>query len=261
MSLSFLTRSNPPMADWQGKRVWIVGASSGIGQATASALHAQGARVLVSARNTHALQAFADKHPGAQALALDVTDRQAVRSAVHAVMALGKLDCVVYCAGYYNPMRAQSLQLDDALRHMEVNYTGALYLLDALLPPLLQQGNAHISLVASVAGYRGLPNSLAYGPSKAALIHLAETLYLDLRKHGMGVSVINPGFVETPLTAKNDFAMPALLTPPQAAQAILRGWARGAYEIHFPKRFTCWLQLLRVLPYRAYFALVDRATS
>jgi NAD(P)-dependent dehydrogenase (short-subunit alcohol dehydrogenase family) len=259
--MAFFTRTNRPLSNWQGKRVWIVGASSGIGEATASALHAQGARVIVSARNLQALQNFVDRHAGAQALTLDATDRHAVRSATDSVLAVGALDCVVYCAGYYNPMRAQTLQLQDALRHMEVNYTGALYLLDALLPHLLAQGNAHISLVGSVAGYRGLPNSLAYGPSKAALIHLAETLYLDLKTSGVGVSIINPGFVETPLTAKNDFAMPALMTPPQAAQAILKGWASGAFEIHFPKRFTWWLKLLRVLPYRAYFALVARATS
>jgi short-subunit dehydrogenase len=141
-----------------------------------------------------------------------------------------------------------------------VNYVGALYLLDAVLPALLAQGSAHISLVGSVAGYRGLPNSLAYGPSKAALIHLAEALYLDLRDKGVGVSIINPGFVQTPLTANNDVSMPALLTPQQAATAILKGWAAGAFEIHFPKRFTLGLKLLRLLPYRAYFALVGRAT-
>jgi NAD(P)-dependent dehydrogenase (short-subunit alcohol dehydrogenase family) len=259
--MAFFTRSNRPISDWHGKRVWVVGASSGIGEATASVLHARGAHVIVSARNQQALQSFVDRHAGAQALVLDATDRHAVRSAADSVLAVGTLDCVVYCAGYYNPMRAQTLQLDDALRHMEVNYAGALYLLDALLPQLLAQGSSHICLVGSVAGYRGLPNSLAYGPSKAALIHLAETLYLDVKTSGIDVSVVNPGFVETPLTAKNDFAMPALMTPPQAAQAILKGWASGAFEIHFPKRFTWWLKLLRVLPYRAYFALVARATS
>jgi short-subunit dehydrogenase len=133
-------------------------------------------------------------------------------------------------------------------------------LLEAALPQLMAQGSGHISLVGSVAGYRGLPQSLAYGPSKAALIHLAETLYLDLQGQGIGVSLINPGFVQTPLTANNTFRMPALITPQAAAQAILRGWAGGAFEIHFPKRFTLWLKLLRLLPYRLYFALVKRAT-
>jgi NAD(P)-dependent dehydrogenase (short-subunit alcohol dehydrogenase family) len=175
-------------------------------------------------------------------------------------VAQGRLDCVVYCAGHYNAMRAFALDVAETLRHMEVNYNGALYLLHAVLPALLAQGSGHISLVGSVAGYRGLPNSLAYGPSKAALIHLAETLYLDLQAKGIGVSLINPGFVQTPLTANNAFKMPALITPPVAAQAILKGWAAGSFEIHFPKRFTRWLKLLRLLPYRAYFALVSRAT-
>jgi NAD(P)-dependent dehydrogenase (short-subunit alcohol dehydrogenase family) len=248
------------MADWRGKRVWIIGASSGIGQATASALHAAGAQVIVSARQHEALQAFAAQHAGAQALVLDATDHAAVQVAAAQVLAQGRLDCVVYCAGYYQAMRGFAFDVDLALRHMQVNYNGALYVLDAVVKPLLAQGGAHISLVGSVAGYRGLPNSLAYGPSKAALIHLAETLYLDLRDKGVGVSIINPGFVETPLTAQNDFAMPALLTPQQAAKAILKGWAAGAFEIHFPKRFTLGLQFLRLLPYRAYFALVGRAT-
>ena len=123
---------------------------------------------------------------------------------------------------------------------------------------MLARGAGHISLVGSVAGYRGLPNSLAYGPTKAALINLAETLYLDLHGRGIGVSLVNPGFVQTPLTAGNDFAMPALLTPQQAATAILKGWARGNFEIHFPKRFTLWLQALRILPNRVFFQLVRR---
>ncbi|QTN26768.1 SDR family NAD(P)-dependent oxidoreductase [Rhodoferax sp. AJA081-3] len=254
----FLPPLNPPLLDWAGKTVWIVGASSGIGKATAAALHALGARVVVSARNAQSLAAFVDTHPGSRALALDVTQRQAVQSRAAQLLAQGPLDCVVYCAGHYNAMRADALDVADMLRHNDVNYLGALYLLDAVLPALLARGSGHISLVGSVAGYRGLPNSLAYGPTKAALINLAETLYLDLHTKGLGVSIINPGFVQTPLTAGNDFAMPALLTPEQAAQAILRGWGRGAFEIHFPKRFTLWLKALRILPNRLFFQLVRR---
>lgn len=254
----FLPPLNPPQVDWAGKAVWIVGASSGIGQATASALHAQGARVVVSARNAKSLAAFVDAHPGSQALALDVTEQQAVQAAATQLLAQGPLDCVVYCAGHYTAMRADALDVADMVRHCEVNYIGALYLLDAVLPELLARGKGHISLVGSVAGYRGLPNSLAYGPTKAALINLAETLYLDLHGKGLGVSIINPGFVQTPLTAGNDFTMPALLTPEQAARAILQGWALGAFEIHFPKRFTLWLKALRILPNRLFFQLVRR---
>ena len=249
---------NRPLADWRGKTVWIVGASSGIGQATASALHGQGANVVVSARQASLLNQFVARHPGSQALVLDATDRDAVLATATRLLGQGPLDCVVYCAGHYRAMRADALEVTDMERHVNVNYLGALYLLDAVLPALLARGAGHISLVGSVAGYRGLPNSLAYGPTKAALINLAETLYLDLHSRGIGVSIINPGFVQTPLTAGNDFAMPALLTPQQAATAILKGWERGSFEIHFPKRFTLWLKALRILPNRVFFQLVRR---
>lgn len=254
----FLPPLNPPLVDWAGKTVWIVGASSGIGQATATALHSQGARVVVSARNATSLATFVAAHPGSQALELDATQPQAVKAAATQLLAQGTLDCVVYCAGHYTAMRADALDLSDMVRHNEVNYLGALYVLNAVLPALLARGSGHISLVGSVAGYRGLPNSLAYGPTKAALINLAETLYLDLHDKGLGVSIINPGFVQTPLTAGNDFAMPALLTPAQAAHAILHGWAQGAFEIHFPKRFTLWLKALRIMPNRLFFQLARR---
>lgn len=255
---------NPPMSRWGGKTVWLVGASSGIGRATASALHGQGARVIVSARNAQALAQFTEEHPGAIALPLDVTDAQAVQHAMQKVCDLGPLDGMVYCAGHYTAMGADAIDLPDMLRHVDINYVGALHLLGAVLPHLLARGpdaGTFVSLVGSVAGYVGLPRSLAYGPTKAALINLAQTLYLDLRHKGVAVSIINPGFVETPLTAQNQFHMPALLTPQQAAGAIMAGWARGAFEIHFPKRFTLGLKLLALLPWRLYFLLVGRVTQ
>jgi NAD(P)-dependent dehydrogenase (short-subunit alcohol dehydrogenase family) len=257
---------NPPLRAWKGRTAWIVGASTGIGRATAAQLHAAGARVIVSARNAQALDEFVAQHPGADAMALDATDREALRDAAARIVAVhGKLDLVCYCAGTYREMRAQDFDLDVALQHQQVNYVGALYLLDAVLPQLLAQGKAgrggHLSLVASVAGYRGLPKALAYGPTKAALIHLAETLHLDLSPQGIGVSVVNPGFVETPLTAGNRFHMPALITPEAAAKEMLAGWRQGDFEIHFPKRFTLWLKALRYLAYGPYFAAVRRSTG
>jgi len=252
---------NPTLTDWQGRSVWLIGASSGIGLATAKALHAAGARVLVSARNAELLQQFVDAHPGSQAVVLDVCDTAAIAQAARYVQTQQGLDVVVYCAGYYQSVRATSYSLPEMLRHQDVNYTGALRVLDAVLPELLPQQRGHISLISSVAGFRGLPQSLAYGPTKAALINLAEALYYDLRPHGIGVSVINPGFVETPLIAGNDFPMPALITPAKAAQEILKAWRKGEFHIHFPKRFTRMLLLLRLLPYRWYFALVRRGTG
>lgn len=257
---------NPKIQDWHGLTVWLVGASSGIGRAVAASLHAAGARVIVSARQADLLNDFAAQHPGAQPLPLDVMDAQALQQAVRQIVRNhGRIDLCLYCAGYYQPMRAQQFSLDEAMRHLDINYVGALKLLQALLPQMLLQAHqgqpGHISLVSSVAGYRGLPKSLAYGPSKAALSHLAEALYLDLSPEKIGVSVINPGFVATPLTAQNDFAMPALITAEQAAQEILKGWARGEFEIHFPKRFTLWLKLLRHLGHGLYFRAVRRATG
>ncbi len=252
---------NPPIRDWRGLRVWLVGASSGIGLALAEHLHALGARVIVSARKAQALQAFADSHPSSRALPLDVTQQSAVSAAAQLLFAEGPLDLVCYCAGHYRSMRATEMDLADILRHHEINTVGALHVLAAVTPPLLARHQGHISLVSSVAGYGGLPQSLAYGPTKAALTNLAETLYLDLHGQGIGVSVINPGFVQTPLTAKNEFHMPALISAAQAAQAIVRGWSKGEFEIHFPKRFTWMMKLINALPYRWYFAVIRRFTG
>jgi NAD(P)-dependent dehydrogenase (short-subunit alcohol dehydrogenase family) len=257
---------NPRFDNWTGRVVWLVGASTGIGRATAARLHAAGARVVISARTQAALDSFTAEHAGAEAIALDVTDHDAMRAAVARITERhGRIDLVVYCAGMYTPMRATAFDFKVAKQHLEVNYLGALVMLDVLLPQLLRQARegvgGHISLVSSVAGYRGLPKSLAYGPTKAALINLAETLHLDLAPEGLGISVINPGFVETPLTAGNDFRMPALITPDEAATAILKGWQAGDFEIHFPKRFTLFLKGLRHLGYGAYFAAVRRSTG
>jgi NAD(P)-dependent dehydrogenase (short-subunit alcohol dehydrogenase family) len=260
MSL-FFSPMNPRIADWRGRSVWLIGASSGIGLATAHALHEAGARVVVSARKADLLQHFVDEHPGAEAVVLDVHDSATIHSAAAYVQQHQGIDVVVYCAGYYQPVRATQYSLEEMLRHQEVNYMGAIRVLDAILPALIARGAGHISLLASVAGFRGLPQSLAYGPTKAALINLAEALYYDLHPLGIGVSLVTPGFVATPLTAHNDFVMPALITPTQAAQAMLRGWAEGVFQIHFPKRFTRVLKLLRLLPYRWYFAVVRRATG
>jgi NAD(P)-dependent dehydrogenase (short-subunit alcohol dehydrogenase family) len=234
--MAFFKPLNTPITDWRGRSVWLVGASSGIGLACAQALHAAGAKVCVSARQAALLDEFVAVHPGSI------------------------LDVVVYCAGYYKAQRAERYALPEMQKHWLVNYDGALLLLDAVLPFMLQQQSGHLSFISSVAGYRGLPQSLAYGPTKAALTNLSEALYMDLQDIGIGVSVVNPGFVATPLTSQNKFEMPALLTPAQAAQHMLQGWREGVFEIHFPKRFTRWLQLLRVLPYRWYFPLVRRAT-
>jgi NAD(P)-dependent dehydrogenase (short-subunit alcohol dehydrogenase family) len=253
------TPLNTPIRDWHGRKVWLVGASSGIGLAIAEALHAAGATVVVSARRAEALDAFVQQHPGAHAVALDVCDTDAVARATERVAQEVGLDVVVYCAGYYKAERAFDAHLESWLQHQDINYQGALRVIAHVVQRL--QPGAHISLIASVAAYRGLPLCMGYSPTKAALNNLADVMYLDLSTRGIGVSVINPGFVATPLTAQNEFHMPALMTPKQAAQAVLQGWAKGEFEIHFPRRFSRFLKLMRLLPNRWYFALTRRASG
>lgn len=259
----FGTPLNPPLRNWHGQVVWIIGASTGIGRATAEALHRSGARVIVSARQGAELESFVQRHPGSLALPLDVTDPDGPRRAAQAVQAWARAApaMVLYCAGHYRAMRATDFDLAEAQQHLAVNYTGALRVLQAVLPMLQAAGRGHISLVGSVAGYRGLPMSLAYGPTKAALNNLAESLYLDLSPQGLGVSIVNPGFVQTPLTAPNTFRMPALITAEEAARHMLQGWAQGRFEMNFPRRFTRWVRLLRCLPDAWYFAAVRRTTG
>ena len=252
---------NKPVRDWPGQRVWIIGASSGIGAALALALLQRGAHVIVSARRTESLRALAAGHPKARVLAFDITDRAAFDRAGDALFdAGGGIDLVVFCAGAYAPMRAWELDRDRIDQLIDINLRAPMAAAARLIPRLLKQGGGALAFVSSVAGYRGLPQAAAYGPTKAALINFAETLYLDLAPRGISVFLINPGFVATPMTAANDFAMPALITPQQAAEEIIAGFARGSFEIHFPRRFTRWLKLMRILPYSLYFALVRRFT-
>lgn len=255
---------NPPIADWRGRRVWLLGASSGIGAALARALLARGARVALSARSPLRLQEAAGGAPDALLLPCDATAEASLRAAWESLLAAwGGVDVALYVAGDYTPLRAWDLdrEFGAARRMLDVNFTGALVFAACVVPQLLAQRGGQIAFVASVAGYRGLPKALVYGPSKAALINFAETLFLDLAPRGIGVRLINPGFVATGLTAQNDFAMPALLTPEAAAQAIVEGFAGGAFEIDFPKRFTRVMKLLALFPYRLYFPLVRRLTG
>jgi NAD(P)-dependent dehydrogenase (short-subunit alcohol dehydrogenase family) len=266
--MSLLAPLNPRIDTWAGRRVWVVGASSGIGAELARALHRRGARVAVSARRREALQALFESAPDGQpsaalqVLPLDVNDSAAVSAAAATLQASwGGIDLVLWVAGIYQPMRAQNFELDRARAMLQTNLVAVYSALDAVLPMLLTQGRGAIALVSSVAGYSGLPQSLAYGPTKAALINLAETLYLDLHPLGIGVHLINPGFVDTPATAGNTFPMPALITAQDAAEATLAGLEAGRFEIHFPARFTLWLKFARILPYRLYFGLIRRITG
>lgn len=249
---------NPRITDWRGRRVWLVGASAGIGAALARRLSALGAQLALTARKADALAALGI----ADALILpgDATDAAAlIACRDRLVAAWGGVDLVIYLAGDYVPMDAADFDLATAERVVAVNFNGAMRLFASVSGDLKPGGG--IALVASVAGYRGLPKALCYGPGKAALIHFAECLHLTLAPKGIGVWVVNPGFVATRLTAQNDFAMPALLTPDEAADAIVAGLAAGRFEIHFPRRFTWLMKLMAALPYRWYFPLVRRQTG
>ena len=253
---------NPRIGAWPGQRVWMIGASSGIGQAAAAQLLAQGARVALSARNGAALAAAASGSANALALPLDVTDHASVAAAAGIITAnWGGIDLVLVVAGGYNEMRADSFDLAAANAMVDLNLRGVFNCLDAVLPLLLRQGAGGIGIVASVAGFGGLPKALVYGPTKAALINLTESLYLDLRPRGIAVYQINPGFVATPLTAHNDFPMPALMNATDAAAAMIAGIERGQFHVHFPRRFTNSMRLARLLPYRVYFWLIHKLTG
>jgi short-subunit dehydrogenase len=241
---------NPPLRDWPTRKVWIVGASSGIGAALARALLLRGARVVLSARNGHALDAIAQSHPSSAIVCpFDASQPAAWRGAAGRVHATDDpVDLMVYCAAQYEPQSVLQVHAAQVAATLEVNLAGAYYGLEVVLPTMIARRRGAIALVASVAGYMGLPGAAVYGPIKAALINLAELLYCELTGRGLAVYLINPGFVATPMTAKNRFRMPALRTPEQAAEAIIRGFERGSFEIHFPKRFTLALKALRLLP-------------
>ncbi len=240
------------------KTAWLIGASTGIGAALANALAAEGCRVVISARRS-ASDVRAQFPALIDYLPLDVLDADACRQvALRTERILGNApDLVLYAAGAWQPMGVADFDAVTAARLMAVNYMGAVNVLAAVLPGARARRSGHIAVIASVAGYRGLPHAAAYGPTKAALINLCESLAPELSREGVRLRLVNPGFVATPMTAINDFPMPFLLTADNAARRLVDALARSnRFEITFPKRFTWWLKLLRLLPYGAYLALM-----
>ncbi|MDY7117413.1 SDR family NAD(P)-dependent oxidoreductase [Halomonas sp. SSL-5] len=235
------------------QRIWLTGASSGIGRALAERLLARGDRVALSGRNTAVLDELAAGHDNALALPLDVTDRVAVRDAGRQLeAAFGGLDLVILNAGTCEYLDAREFDIDLVERVFAANFHGAIHCIDAALPLLrrarAEGGRPLLTATSSAAAYLPLPRSEAYGASKAALSHFLEALRLDLDAEGIDVSVIHPGFVRTPLTDRNDFAMPMRVEVDAAAEATLEGLAHRRLDIHFPRRFTLLVKLAGILP-------------
>jgi len=243
-----------------GRRAWIVGASSGIGRELATALAARGITVIASARREQELRALADESEGEIVpFTLDAAETGAVSAAAEQIeREHGPLDLVVYCAGVWRPLRMKDFSAEAVEDSFAVNLFGAARLLEAVLPRMRERESGHIALVSSVAAYRGLPMSAAYGASKAALTHMAEALQPDCERAGIRLQVISPGFVKTPMTDVNRFPMPFIIDADVAARRILRGLESDRFEIHFPWRLSWQLKLLRCLPYRLFFALARR---
>lgn len=242
---------------------WVTGASSGIGAALAHALAAQGRDVAISARSAAALAEIAAADPRRlRAMPLDVTAPEACAAVVDSIeAAMGPIGLAVLNAGTHKPLSADDFDVATARLLVEVNLMGVVNCLAPVLARMRARRAGHIAIVASVAGYGGLPTASAYGATKAALINLAESLKLDCDRLGIKLQLVNPGFVKTPLTARNEFPMPFLMPVDAAVRALVDGLASDRFEIAFPRRFALLIRLLNLLPYPAYFAAVRRITG
>ena len=241
------------------KKIWITGASSGIGRAIAEKFSKEGWRVAISARRKEVLDEIS-KDQNIQSFPLDVTNIDNCKKTFKDILvSFENIDLCVFCSGTYDPKKEKEINLDQIKYVMDVNYFGVLNCVKTVEEYFKNKKHGHISIVSSIAGYRGLPNSSGYGPSKAALTNFAESIYFDFKKDNIRVSIISPGFIKTPLTNKNEFPMPFLKSTQYAADKIYKGLVESnSFEIHFPKQLTLILKFLRILPYRIYLFLVDK---
>ncbi len=241
------------------KKIWITGASSGIGKAVAEKFALEGWKVAVSARRKEILDEMA-KNVNTFSYPLDVTDEKQVKDVFFEIVKeFGDLDVCIFCSGTYDPKNEKNINVEKIKNTIEVNFFGIIHCVKTVEDFFKKKKKGEISIVSSIAGYRGLPNSSGYGPSKAALTNFTESIYFDFKKYNVKVSVISPGFIKTPLTDKNDFSMPFLKTPDYAAKKIFYGISKSnSFEIHFPMQLTLTLKFLRILPYKVYLFLVDK---
>ncbi|WP_417455475.1 SDR family NAD(P)-dependent oxidoreductase [Kiloniella sp.] len=242
---------------FKGAHIWILGASSGIGLALARELSDAGAILALSSRRRPELNDI-NESLGGQHLVVpcDVSNPTSIKEASDKIeQSFPRIDSTIYMAGYYNPTKFEDIELDELRKTIDINLTGAFVFSHHVLKILRKQKAGQIALCASVAGFRGLPNGQPYSATKAAMINMAETLRIENKNPAIDIKVINPGFVRTPMTDKNPFKMPMIIETEDAAKAIAAGLRGNAFEIHFPKRFTYFLKLLKMLPDWIYFRL------
>ena len=239
------------------KKIWITGASSGIGKAVAEKFAKEGWQVAVSARRKEILDQMA-KDRNIYSFPLDVVDEENCKITFQKIISeFTEIDLCIFCSGTYDPKKEKEIDIKQSKFIMDVNYFGVLNCVKSVEKYFKDKKNGHISIVSSIAGYRGLPNSSGYGPSKAALNNFAESIYFDFKKYNVRISVISPGFIKTPLTDKNDFPMPFLKSVEYAAKKIYDGLTKSnSFEVHFPKQLTLILKFLRILPYKIYLFLI-----
>ena len=241
------------------KKIWITGASSGIGKAVAEKFASEGWMVAASARRQEILNKMAENQ-NIFAYPLDVTQKENVTKTFNNIIEDFKnVDICLFCSGTYDPKLEQEINIEQNKFVMETNYFGVLNCIKAVETYFKNKKSGQISIVSSVAAYRGLPNSSGYGPSKAALTNLTESIYFDFKKHNVKISLVSPGFIKTPLTDKNEFPMPFIRSPEFAADKIFQGLTKkNIFELHFPLGLTLTLKFLRILPYRLYLFLIDK---
>jgi short-subunit dehydrogenase len=243
--------------------IWITGASSGIGKALALKFANEGWQVAASARSENLLKIISESNKNITSFPLDVTNGENCKEIFEQIK--NKYESINICffsTGTWDPKKEKDIDIDQMKKVMNVNFFGTLNCIKAVEKYFKEKNNGHISIVSSIAGYRGLPNSTGYGASKAALNNLAESLYFDFGRYNVRVSLVSPGFIKTPMTNKNEFKMPFLKTAEYAADKIYKGLINSSsFEIDFPKELTLILKFLKILPDSLYFKLIRKLTK
>ena len=245
------------------KTIWITGGSTGIGKALAIKFASNGWNVAVSARRTELLIELSNKYENISAFPLDVTNKNKCMDTFNEIKnKYNNIDICFFSTGTWNPKKEKDVDVEQMEEVFKVNFFGTVNSIKAVEQYFKDKKNGIITIVSSIAGYRGLPNSTGYGPSKSALNNLAESLYFDFKRSNVRICLVSPGFIKTPMTDKNDFKMPFLKTPEYAADQIYDGLInKNVFEIHFPKSHTIILKILSFLPNKIYLALIGKLTK